>query len=179
MDDFYLNAELEDTLTNANGFQRRHVLFLGEKLIGIPNKLVFESEKGIFDVTDESLFSGSYFEEVMTNHFPTLRFVEKGVHNGKNVLFTGITTDKIGFDLSSQVSILVNNISDLQDVQLIAGGAIYKDDNTTDINLVIVLPVSIDYKIDGAVFSSASGGIKTSSGENKLEVTLNSLVKNV
>lgn len=178
LDDFYLNVEIRDVLT-SNGFQRRHVLPLGEKLIGIPNNVVFESDNGFLDITDESVFTSSVFELDDTCHFPTIRFKDKSMFNGKNILFTGVTTQEIGFDLTKQVNLLVDRLSDLQDIQLLAGGALYKEDGTTEINLVIVLPVRVDYKINDVVFSSSSGNLKTDVSPNKVAIEVGSLIKDI
>lgn len=177
LDEFYLNVSIETTLTKR-GFQDSHVLVLGDKLIGIPNKVVFDSLEGGFSISDEVDFSSSCFRLDTSGQYPIISDSKRHTYSGKNILFTGVSTNNQGFDLTSEVNLLLTNLSDINKVTLLAGGIVEGENGSSRINLVMSLPVSFKYSVDDVIFSALTGGVDNRSIK-KHKVSVGSLLHDV
>jgi hypothetical protein len=170
-----LNLDIDDlfllstpkTATSKNGKEVNVLeLTLGDPINkSISNTLYFSGSKGWSVSTEIKIDRGSY---TLKNGYDTPTVWDEGhrMGNKESLLFTGVYS-KDALTLIANASLNYSERAILKDIKIIAGGYRFDITGTKVYNLVLRLPSSMNYEIDGTLYSCSNGNkVKDEGGQS-------------
>lgn len=155
IDDFYLLAK-PDKVVNGSREVDGLSINLGKRINNvIPNKVYFGGNRG-WDVSSTERFQRSSFSLKRGKGSPVIW--EEGIRTSaeSNLLFTGVYTKDVA-NLVTTLYLLVDDLPQVEQVEVIAGGNMSIVDGGEILNLLLKVPKDIHYVIDGVGYSCNTG----------------------